>query len=86
MLNPLLGFTTRRLSCPQGFVSLSKGSNRYFLSRPRFTGEGVMLPPVEFVGVPDNCLGTISHLPTAALCLLLRAHGPHCNEDNEAAS
>ena len=81
MPTPLLGLTTRRLTCPQGFVSLFKGSNRDFLRQPHFTGEGVMLPPVEFVGVANICLGTINHLVTVAFCRHLRVYGPHCHEE-----
>lgn len=82
----LLGLTTRRLTCPQGFVPLFKGSNRDFLRQPHFTGEGVMLPPVEFVGVANNCFGTINHLVTVAFCRHLRAHGPHCHEEQRNGS
>ena len=77
----LLGLTTRRLTCPQGFVPLFKGSNRDFLRQPHFTGEGVMLPPVEFVGVANICLGTINHLATVAFCRHQRVNGPHCHEE-----
>lgn len=81
MPTPLLSLTTRRLTCPQDFVPWFKGSNRDFLRQPHFTGEGVMLPPVEFVGVANICFGTINHLATVAFCRHLRAHGPHCPEE-----
>ena len=81
MPTPLLGLTTRRSACPQWFVPLFTGSNRDFLRQPHVTGEGVMLPPVEFVGVADNCLSAIRHLVTVAFYRHLRAHGPHCHEE-----
>ncbi len=82
MPTQLLGFTPRRLTCPQGFVPLLTGSNRDFQRQPHFTRDGVMLPPVEFVAVANNRLGTINHRLTVVFCRDQRAHGPHCHEEH----